>query len=513
MTPETRRALGAALLSVAVGVLVGRALLHSMNAPNDRVLAALTSHADPPGVPPAAVPAGAPDRLVIALIDGLGEEPFREALRDTPLEKHAWEATVDCGTPSLSRAIYHVLLTGVPQSVSGIRNNTHQGPARADDIATRVRQAGGTVGWALQTVPWFHDLAGAPQDPYEKLGEEPLLNPVTDRFDPPAPPLDTRFAKMAVVLAQKPNLAVLHFIEVDHAGHHRGARSPEYKAAAHEAMEAIVALREAHEKTPEGARTVWMLGADHGHLPRGGHGGPEMEVRRTLWIGVWPSPTSPPKPVVVPDLVPATRLAGTFAAILGVAPPRESLGEPLPLPDRDVSPTPALAERREAVTAAEAEANATANQSVFHRTLAVFLALLALAYAHVRGPARREKTLYLLGAVWPVLVASVGFRVLGPGLTLSAIRTHFAFASGALFATALGAALTYPVVKRCRTPSTWLAITAAVPPAAAYAIAAGSMGASRLPDSLLLLFPATGVLPAGVLLGLTLAAAANRLRK
>ena len=237
-----------------------------------------------------------------------------------------------------------------------------------------------------------------------------------------------------------------------------------------------------------------------------------MEVRRTLWIGVWPSVAPPPKPVIVPEIVPATRLASTFAAVLDVPPPRESLGEPLPLPDREVSPTPDLASRKLAVTAAETEADAIAKQSVFYRTLAVLLGLLALAYAHVRGPARRENALYLLGAAWPVIAATLGFFALGPGTTLSAIRTHFAFASGALFATALGAALTYPVVMRCRTPPTWLAIAAAIPPAAAYAIASGSMGASRLPDTWHLLFPATGVLPPGVLLGLLCAAAVDRLR-
>ena len=71
------------------------------------------------------------------------------------------------GTPSLSRPVYHVLLTGAPQWVSGICNNSHAGRARADDLAARVREAGGTVGWALEGVPWFHDLFGRPGAAHE----------------------------------------------------------------------------------------------------------------------------------------------------------------------------------------------------------------------------------------------------------------------------------------------------------------------------------------------------------
>lgn len=505
MTPPLRSSAAAAAVSLAVGAAVGRLLLSSMNATDPRVLEVLAANADPAPAPAEA--AERPDRLVIAVIDGLGEAPFEEATRGTALAPFDWRATVDCGTPSLSRPVYHVLLTGVPQAVSGIRNNTHAGRARADDVAARVREAGGTAGWALETVPWFHDLFGAPEDPYERLGDVPPLNPVTDRFDPPSPPAGTKFEKMARVLSAAPTLAVLHFVGPDHAGHHRGTASPEYRAAAAEAVSAIAALRAEQAQRPEGARTVWMIGADHGHLPEGGHGGPEASVRRTTWIGLWPAAraetgTLRRPPVDVPGVVPADRLAATFAAVLGVPPPREALGEPLPLPDRPVAPSPALAARAAAVRDAVAVADRDAHRAVATRAAALALGLLGLGAALVRGERRREKALALAGALLPILGGCLGFWALGPGVTLSAIRTHFGFMSHALLATTLGAAATYPLVRRLAPPRTWLCVASGLLPAAAWAVTAGSMGSSRLPDSLLLLAPATGLLPWGILAGL-----------
>ena len=524
MRHDWRSSSAAAAVSLAIGAAVGRLLLSSMNTTDPRVLEVLAAKADPldGAAPPDRGPAERPDRLVIALIDGLGEAPFGEAIQGTALGAFDWRATVDCGTPSLSRPIYHVLLTGVPQAVSGIRNNTHAGRARADDVAARVRDAGGTAGWALETVPWFHDLFGAPEDAYERLGDEPLLNPVTDRLDPPSPPGRAKFEKMARVLEATPTMALLHFIGVDHAGHHRGTRSPQYRAAAAEAVSAIALLRDEQAKRPEGARTVWMIGADHGHLAQGGHGGPETEVRRTTWIGLWPAPRAQtgtlPTPQVdvpgvpadrlaplrvdIPGVVPADRLATTFAAILGVPPPREALGEPLPLPDRPVVPSPALAARAAAVRDAVALADEDAHRALWTRAAALALGLFALGAAALRGDRRREKALALAGALLPVLGACLGFWLLGPGVTLSAIGTHFGFMSRALLATALGAAVTYPLVRRLAPPRMWLSIASGILPAAAWAVSAGSLGSSRLPDSLLLLFPATGLLPWGILAGL-----------
>ena len=81
---------------------------------------------------------------------------------------------------------------------------------------------------------------------------------------------------------------------------------------------------------------------------------------------------------------------------------------------------------------------------------------------------------------------------------------------------AVGAALLHPLARKARVPPAAIVLAAAVFPAAALAITAGSMGRSHVPDSLVLLFLTTGLLPAGVVLGVavawTLTRAAERRR-
>ena len=497
----------AAAAALAVGAAVGRSLLDSMNDADPDVLTTLASHADP-DAGPRAVPDTPPHRLVVVVLDGLGEEAFSDALETAHLTDFRWRASVDMGTPSLSRPVYHVLLTGTHQSVSGIGNNTHAGRARADDLATRVREAGGTVGWALEGVPWFHDLFGQPEDTYENAWPRPAARPIAAAERSPEPPaaadpgrspLIERFAPMARVLAQTSTFALLHFVEIDHAGHSHGAESEEYRRAAADAVQAVVHLRDAHAESPAGPRTVWMLGADHGHRPRGGHGGPEPEVVRTTWLGLWPS--AAPR-VDLPSPVPADRLAATFAAILGVAPPRMALGDPLPLPDRPAAADPALAARRaarrRAVEDAVREARSAAHRGALTR--AGLVALLLTLFVFYR---RRELPL-VAAAASPTLAACGAFLALGPGLTLSAITTKEGFLARSICVMAGGAALGSLIARRWSPPIRWVLLASGLLPAAAWAVTAGSMGRSRLPDSLLLLFPAAGLVPWGVVAGVAL---------
>ena len=567
-----------------LGAGVGRGLLDSMNDTDAPVLAALAAHADPADAPVLAAlaahadPADAPgqaasgsraepagpggigrgdevDRLVVVVLDGLGEAGFSAAMEHASLTDWQWRATVDMGTPSLSRPVYHVLLTGAPQSVSGIGNNSHAGRARADDLAARVREAGGTVGWALEGVPWFHDLFGQPGDTYENAWPRAARGETRTEAGSAVGP----FRPMAGVLARSPTFAVLHFVGIDHAGHSRGAASEEYRRAAAGAMDAVVALRAAHAASPAGARTVWMIGSDHGHRAEGGHGGPEPEVVRTTWLGLWPSATradvppagappaseapaaatptgatptgatptgatpaaatpaaaTPMVPVEVPGVVAADRLAATFAAILRVPPPRMALGEPLPLPDRSVVASPARAARRAAIHETLTLSTRAAHRGVSLRAaliaaaLVALLALLGRYKPHSAATPLPALPRRLVATVLPTFGAAAAFLALGPGWTLSAIATHEGFLVRSTGVMAGGAALCFLLARRSttwRAPLRWVFLASALLPGAAYGVVAGSMGRCRLPDEALLLFPTTGLVPLGVVVGTLVAA-------
>ncbi len=473
-----------ALLVVLAGAFAGQWLLGSANDPMPTVLAALHAHPDPPA------PADAPPprrRVVIVVIDGLGADAF-ESLVDVG-ELGALpdlRAYIDVGAPSLSRAVYHVLLTGVPQPVSGIRSNAHTGRARADDLAARVRAAGGTVAWSLEAVPWFADLFGAPVD-------------ATLRGDA-ARSVD----RMVELYESGADLIVWHLIRVDSAGHAHGAASEEYRQEARNAVRLVRHVRERVADNPDAAHTVWFVGADHGHMPGGGHGGPEREVRDTLWVGLWPE--RPASLVVLPTYVPATRLAATFARTMGVAPPREALGDPLPLPDVAFVGLPRIAARQHAVHAAFVSATAHARRNATIR--AVCFALVAVAGAALL--ARRGHARALAASALVLVGAAIGFAVLGPGFTLSAIRTHASFLARSIAAMGLGAGGAWAIARRfCENPALVL-WASAVPPLGALVISGLSLGRSSADAVASLLAPATGLVPAGVVAGVILCELALR---
>jgi hypothetical protein len=236
-----------------------------------------------------------------------------------------------------------------------------------------------------------------------------------------------------------------------------------------------------------------MVGADHGHLARGGHGGPEPEVCHTLWLGLWPHDAAP---VVPRDRVSAERLAPTFAKLLGVPPPTEALGAALPLGGGDAEAEPPAA-RQVAVRATLAAARDRAHASFRLRGVAVALVLLSLAVAARRAGKGRT----LLAAAQPATWAIAAFATLGPGTTLSAIRTQVDFLASATTVLALGAALAWPVARRLGAPAGWVFVVSGAVPACALFVTAGSLGQSHVGDVERLLLPAAGLVPLAVVLG------------
>ena len=203
------RAVMAFALPPLVGGAVGRHLLDSMNDVPPATVAALHATRAPLE---RRSPVG---RAVIVLLDGVGERFTLDAVADHTLAPVAWTLPVHTGTPSLSRPGYHVLFTGVPQGVSGVRSNAYVGRARADTVMQRVRDGGGTVAWALEAVDWMYELAGAPEDAHVRG-------------------VGSRDLGQLAALVRTHTLTVIHWTRTDNAGHDHGAASPVYAAAARE---------------------------------------------------------------------------------------------------------------------------------------------------------------------------------------------------------------------------------------------------------------------------------------
>src|SRR5690606_12326387 len=138
---------------------------------------------------------------------------------------------------------------------SGVRTNRFDGPARYDSLTDRVRAAGGRVFFVADGLDWMRTMHGRPGD-----GGSDARGSVED--------LDGVLRELAA--APAPSLLVVHTTRVDHSAHLDAAAL--HSAALRQADRVLARLREA-------PCTLVAL-SDHGHVPGGGHGGPEPTVAR-----------------------------------------------------------------------------------------------------------------------------------------------------------------------------------------------------------------------------------------
>ena len=428
----------------------------------------------------------------MVLIDGLGAEAFGARLREGALGDVPWSVSLDSGVPSLSRPVYHEILTGVPQWAAGIRSNAYAS-ARADSVAARVRAGGGKVAWMLETVSWFHELFGAPGD-LLVVGRQ-----VTSR---------EAFERAWALL---PDLTVLHLTEVDEAGHRYGAESDEYLAASRRAFGIVAAFRAIARGNAGGDDVIWLVGADHGHMPHGGHGGPEARVRRVTWAvfddGALASDMGAAAP---PPGTTAASLAPTIARALGVDAPRESMADGLPLlPGLLGEPFQAGAARLRAVEAARAAREERFLGSPTSRATLVGGALI-VAVATM-GWFRSKRG---IAEIMVSLTAIAGFLLAGPGLSLSSVRTERWYLVHAV-CTLVPVAVAAWIVARRWASTVATAAVSAVFPAVALIATRGSLGLSDATPLETVLWPSLGLVPASVCAAIAIVegAVASRARR
>ena len=80
-----------------------------------------------------------------------------------------------------------------------------------------------------------------------------------------------------------PNFLIVHSMEVDMAGHNYGGTSPEFSERS---RENDLYIRDFVEAIPHPEKSIVIVVGDHGHIDRGGHGGPEkeaVEVPLVIW--------------------------------------------------------------------------------------------------------------------------------------------------------------------------------------------------------------------------------------
>jgi hypothetical protein len=253
-----------------------------------------------PGVDAAGL--DAVDHVRVVLLDGLSRD-----VADTLPNFAAWcndalALEVDDGFPTVSLPVQHVLWTGLTQQQSGLWYRIPRiDPPPAASLPARVPGSVGVAENHPDIVGSFGFERASPR-PGEEWSEQEFVAAAADAIASDAP------------------LAFVHVLRIDVAGHAEGADSESYRQAAIWADERL-----AHWLTlaPEGTR--WFVLADHGHLPGGGHGGAEPEIRivRACVAGGLDAQVPKTGSLLLIDL------SRALADSLGRSPDPEAAGRPL----------------------------------------------------------------------------------------------------------------------------------------------------------------------------------------
>jgi 2,3-bisphosphoglycerate-independent phosphoglycerate mutase len=267
-------------------------------------------------------------RVILVMVDGLRLDHSRQLGFDT-VRARGIDGAAGSHYPTVSRPNYITLLTGTPPIASGIRHNRVRKPIRLDSIMTRAKAAGLRVTTASDIgniPPLFITTQGAELGALEHPQVGDLVTPAAGYAWPfdevrKADSLAGLEQSIATVLSKPSDLVIVLAGDVDRAGHAYGAASVQYREAAVAMGAAIGRLVSQLDLTKD----TLIITADHGHVDRGGHGGPEPETTAVPLLiagaGIVPGAQAPTARLA--DLAP------TISALLGIPAPGHAYGRTL----------------------------------------------------------------------------------------------------------------------------------------------------------------------------------------
>jgi len=229
--------------------------------------ATLTGVYVPPGLESASIPdPGKPlsDRVVLVIVDGMRDDISRSAMPslDT-LRGYGIDLRLTAPQPSLSFPNWTTILTGAPQTISGVTTNWYDTRVFAPTIMEVVARSGKTV--AVVGPTDFAELYGVKPGPAVSLRPWPKGGYLSGTLVDDA---------LKISKETSPALLVVHLPDLDEAGHSYGGASAEYRDVARKIDADVSRLVTALQSNG----TTFIVTADHGHIDTGGHGGWEDEA-------------------------------------------------------------------------------------------------------------------------------------------------------------------------------------------------------------------------------------------
>ncbi len=267
--------------------------------------------------PQAAAPTPLARRVLWIIVDGLRRDAVEgmPTLRRLAAEGRRFDATSEL--PTLSQPNYTAMATGAEPEATGVRLNAGGPRFTGRTIVDTVGPA--HVASYGDDSRWLGALFPAGRIVGTELAQRP------------------EFERLLAATGEPARLFLAHFSAPDVTAHRVGAATSEYKAA----CAAVDATLARWVGLLDREQDAVLLVADHGHLDRGGHGGPEPEVRNGVLV-LWGAGITPGGPAPARN----RDVAATLASLLGaMAPPlsrgRDLLGR-IPAPEAALPPAPEL---------------------------------------------------------------------------------------------------------------------------------------------------------------------------
>ena len=250
-------------------------------------------------------------RVALVIVDGLGADAAADMGALSTLRGYGSDMVAITPQPSLSYPTWTTILTGAPPDISGVTTNWFDGAIPVESILDVALAQG------MQTV-----VVGP--DSFETLYLDGWMGRknLGTYFEPWSDDhyMSSGYVDEAIALAEEyePSLLVLHLPDIDEIAHQHGKDSDEFRDVVSRVDSDISRFVESLQDD----RTTFVITADHGHIPPGGHGGWESEVTRVsaLFVGrgVASQRNAEMKQV---DIAP------TVVGLLGLPVPRHAAGQ------------------------------------------------------------------------------------------------------------------------------------------------------------------------------------------
>ncbi|RJO68391.1 nucleotide pyrophosphatase [Nocardia panacis] len=253
-----------ALMAVTVPLITGRAKAGAAPLPADARAGAA---------------AATTPKVVLIGLDGLMYHKVQQ-VRARNLLRLAAEGLLTRGSiaphTTISGPSWATVLTGVWDGKHGIRDNEFDAApfARYPSVFTRLKRHDPTL--KLHSITTWDRLALISASG-EQRADVVMVTPESPH-DPKEIATDCATADSVVTAVTRfaPDFLFTHLDQVDRAGHRSGGASEDYLEAVHRIdglVGRIVAAVDARAAAHPSERWTVLVTADHGHTPRGGHGG------------------------------------------------------------------------------------------------------------------------------------------------------------------------------------------------------------------------------------------------